>query len=197
MEVDIINQNYRKEMNAMSKTNLRCVRFALLVMALELFSIAQLNAQVEKASFEIGIEAGPFLFITFGGREMLGGFGIYGEPHVGYFITDALVVGATGFFYNTIDSDPSQPSNSFGGAYAHVNYHFNSGSTLSPYIGGRIGVFNPDSETQFAFGIQTGLQYFVEPQLSINGQLGILLSTGSDEGVFLSCLGFGLSYHFR
>jgi hypothetical protein len=70
-------------------------------------------------------------------------------------------------------------------------------STLSLYIGGRIGVFNPDSEMQFALAAQTGRQYFVSNQFSINGQLVIGISPESGGFGFLSSLGLGLSYHFK
>ncbi len=181
----------------MCETSLRGLRIAALIMALAMSIMANVSAQTEKGTFAVGIEAGPFLFIATGGHETVGGFGLSGEPHVDFFFTDELAVGATGFFFHTVDSDPSQPSIFFGGVYSHINYHFNSGGTLSPYIGIRIGAFKPNLEMQFALGAQTGLLYFVTRQLSINGQLEIGTIMGSAGDIFLSSLGFGLSYHIK
>jgi hypothetical protein len=193
----MFNQKRHKELNDMSDARVHALRIVVLVTVIGLSSIAQVYAQTGKGSFEVGIEAGPLLFIATGGHETVGGFILCVEPHVGYFVTDELAVGVTGFFYRSADSDPSQPALSFGGAYSHANYHFNSGSTLSPYIGGRIGVFKPNSDMQFAVGAQAGLQYFVTRQLSVNGQLEIGTSPGSGGNVFLACLGLGLSYHIK
>jgi len=108
-----------------------------------LISSVPVNAQTVKGSFEIGIEMGAFLFIS-NAHEITGGLGLSGEPHVDYFITDQLEIGVTGFYFHNFDSDPSLPPIFFGGAYGHVNYHFNPGSTFSTYVGGRVGVVKPD-----------------------------------------------------
>ena len=171
----------------MRETYTHCVKMVVLIMMLGM----PLNAQTAKGSIEIGIIAGPYFFMENGGHEPVGGFGISGEPHVDYFINDRITVGATGFFYSYIENDPSQH---IGGVYSHMNYYFNSNSTFSPYIGGRIGVVKGNSDLQFAFGIQTGLLYFVSSKFSINGQLDIVSSTGPG---FLSSLDLGLSYHIK
>jgi hypothetical protein len=145
----------------------------------------------------VGFETGPLLFIATGGHETVGGFLLSVEPHVGYFLSDGLAVGATGFFYHAIGSDASQPAMFFGGAFGHVNFHFNSGYTVSPYIGLRIGVFNPNSEMQLAVGAQGGLLFFVSHQMSINGLLEIGSSGGSAGNVLLAGLNLGVSYHIR
>jgi hypothetical protein len=181
----------------MSHAGVPALRVAVLVTVIGLSSVVQVYAQTEKGALEVGIEAGPLFFIATGGHETVGGFLLSVEPHVGYFVNDELVVGVTGFFYRSVDSDPSQPAISFGGVYTHVNYHFNSGSTFSPYIGGRIGVFTPNSDTQFAAGAQGGLQYFVTRRLSVNGQLEISMSSGSGGNAFLSCVGLGVSCHIK
>jgi hypothetical protein len=191
------NRRRQEESNDMGHTRVPVLRVAVLVTVIGLSSVVQVYAQTEKGAFEVGIEAGPLLFIATGGHETVGGFMLSVEPHVGYFVSDELVVGVTGFFYRSIDSDPSQPAISFGGAYTHVNYHFNSRSTFSPYIGGRIGVFKPNSEAQFAAWAQGGLQYFVTRQLSVNGQLEIGMSSGSGGDAFFSCVGLGLSYYIK
>lgn len=85
----------------------------------------------------------------------------------------------------------------FGGAYGHVNYHFNTGYTVSPYIGVRIGVFNPNWESQLAVGAQGGLLFFVSRQMSINGLLQIGPSGESGGNVLLAGLNLGVSYHIR
>jgi hypothetical protein len=181
----------------MNESSTRALRIAVLITVIGVSSVANVYAQTAKGFFAVGIEAGPFLFIASGGHEMVGGFGLSGEPHIDYFLTDWLAVGATGFYFHTFDSDPSQPSISFGGAYGHVNYHFNSGSAFSPYIGVRIGGFKSNSEMQFAVGAQTGIQYFVTRQLSINVQLEVATVNGSTDNFFLSCLDLGLSYHIK
>jgi hypothetical protein len=178
----------------MMKSGALALRFSLLATVISLSSMVNLRAQTLKGSFEIGIEAGGFFFISNSGHETVGGFGLSGEPHVDYFISDQVEVGATGFYYHPIDGDPSLPSIFFGGAYGHVNYHFNSGSTISSYVGGRIGVVKPNIETSFAVGAQAGLQYFVAPAFSINGQLDVTTSKGFG---LLSCLGFGFSYYVK
>jgi hypothetical protein len=191
------NEGHQEEMNRMSEFNVPALRIALLATLIGLSSTAQLYAQTQKGALEIGVEAGPLLFIATGGHESVGGFLVSGEPHVGYFLSDDLAVGATAFFYRSVESDPSQPSIWFGGIYGHGNYHFNSGSALSPYIGGRIGVFRPNADIQFAIGAQGGLQYFASRELSVNGQLELGTSSGSGGSVFLAGLGLGLSYHIK
>jgi hypothetical protein len=183
----------------MNQPGVPYLRIAVLVTVIGLFSFAPGYGQTEKSAFEVGIEAGPFLVIASGGHETVGVIGLAVEPHVGYFFTDALAVGATGFIYHTLDSDPSQPSFFFGGAYAHVNYHFNSGSKWSPYIGGRVGVFNPNSAALFAAGAQAGLQFFAARQFSINGQLeiGTIAGSAGSGSAFLSSLGIGVSYYIK
>ena len=173
----------------------RALRIAVLVILSAMSSIPHVHAQTDKGTFEVGIEAGPFLFVATGGTEAFGGLGLFVEPHVDYFFTDKLAVGATGFFYQSTESDASFPSFSFGGAYGHVDYHFNSGSRLSPYVGARIGVLIPNSATLFGLGAQIGLKYFVTRQFSINGQLAVAGYPGSAGAIFLSCLGLGLSIH--
>ena len=177
------------------QTNVRAFRRAVLVTVLAISSIAHVYAQSGKGAFEGGIETGPFLLMATGGRETIGVLGLFAEPRVGYFLTDDLDVGATGFFYHSIDSDPSLPSISFGGASGHANYHFSSGSRMSPYIGARIGVLKSNAEALFGFGAQLGLKYFVARQFSINGQLAVSVYPGSAGVAFLACLGLGLSYH--
>ena len=174
----------------MCKTDLRAPVIVALVVMLAIFSSAPGTAQVAKGAFEIGFETGPFLFIGSGGGETVGGLGLVVEPHVGYFVSDALAIGATGLFYHTFDTDPSVPSLSFGGAFGHVNYHFNPGGTWSPYVGGRLGVFDPYEEMFFAFGVQTGLQFFATRQLSVNGQLVVEIVPGSRGIAFLCIPGF-------
>jgi len=186
-----------KERNDMSKSRVPPLTIALLATVIGLTSSAQVCAQTQKGAFEAGIEVGPLLFIATGGHELVGGFLLSGEPHVGYFLTEELAVGATALFYHSVDGDPSQPSMLFGGVYGHANYHFNSGSALSPYIGGRMGAFKADSEMHYAVGAQGGLQYFVTRQLSVNGQLEIGASPGSGGTVFMAGLGLGLSYHVK
>ena len=181
----------------MTESGIHTLRIAVLFTVVGFLSISHIDAQTEKDSFALGVGAGPFLFIASGGHETVGGFGASGEPHVDYFLTDEVAVGATGFFYHTVDSDPSQPSVSFGGAFGHINYHFNAGGMWSPYVGGRIGVFTPDLETQFALGIQTGLQYFVARWMTIDAQLDIGTSPASAGYNFLSCLNLGFSFHIR
>ena len=179
----------------MGKPYRRGSKIAGLIMALAAFVMTPASAQTQKGVVDIGIELGPFSFIASGGHETIGGLGLFGEPHLGYFLSDKFAVGATGFFYKPIDGGGSSTSIYFGGAYGYVNYHFNSGNPLSPYVGGRIGVFKPNAEMQFAFGVQTGLLYFVARQFSINGELEIAASPGSEGDILLLCLGFGLSYH--
>jgi hypothetical protein len=170
---------------------------AALVAVVVVLSIATVYGQTVKGSLAAGIDAGPFLFIASGGHETVGGFGLSGEPHIDYFITDELDIGATGFFYHTFDTDPSQPSIFYGGVYGHVNYHFNSGGTWVPYIGFRIGGFKPNTEMQLALGAQTGLRYFVTRLISVDLQLEAATITGSADYFFLSSLGLGVSYHIR
>jgi len=184
-------------MNDRRRAVVPAFRIAALVMVLAFSSLAHICAQTEKGSLEAGLEAGPFFFITTGGHETVGDFGLSLEPHLSYFFTDDLSAGAAGFFYHTSESDASQPSISFGGAFANANYHFSSGSTWSPYIGGRVGVFKPNSEMQFAVGTQIGLQYLVAPQFSVNGELDIDANLGSESFGLLSSLGLGVSYHLR
>jgi len=184
-------------MNIVSKPYLRRLRIPALIMALTLSMMAHVSAQTQEGALNVGVELGPFSFIATGGHETIGGLGLFGEPHLGYFLSDKFAVGATGFFYHPIDNGGSSPSVYFGGAYSYVNYHFNSGSLLSPYIGGRIGVFKANPETQFALGAQAGLLYFVSRQFSINGQLETAACMGSEGDIFLLGLGFGLSYHIK
>ena len=184
-------------MNVMNEPHIRGLRVAVIIIVLTMSMMANISAQTQKGALNIGLELGPFIFIATGGHETIGDIGLFGEPHIDYFISERLAIGATGFFYRPIDNTGSSPSIYFGGVYSYVNYYFNSGSPLSPYIGGRIGAFKQNSEMQFAFGAQTGLQYFFTRQFSIDGQLEIAASTGSKEDIFLGGLGLGLSYHIK
>ena len=181
----------------MSEPCLRGLRTAAFIIALAMLMMTHASAQTQKGALDVGIELGPFFFIAAPGHETIGDLGLFGEPHIGYFLSDKVDVGATGLFYFPNEKSGSSHSLFFGAAYSYVNYHFNSGSSWSPYIGGRIGVVEANSEMEFAFGAQTGLLYFVTRQLSINGQLEIETSIGAEGGIFLSCLGFGLSYYIK
>lgn len=196
MKLFDLNKRKVKHMNA---TSVSAVRIAVVVTVIGLFSITAGYGQAEKGAFEVGIEVGPSLVIATGGHETIGAFVLAVEPHVGYFFTDALALGATVFLFRAIDSDPSQPALFFGAAYAHVNYHFNAGGTWSPYIGGRAGVFNAYSAALFAAGVQIGLQFFAAHQFSINGQLevGTIAGSAGSGSAFLSTLGIGMSYHIK
>lgn len=181
----------------MRTSNVRTLRSAMLFAAAALFAIAHASAQPGAGSVEVGLEAGPFFFLATGARDAIGGFGISFEPHIGYSISEEFAVGATAFLYRAIEGGGTQPAVSFGGGFAHGNYRFSPGSTWSPYIGMRLGAFVPrPSVSQFVFGIQTGVQYFVSPPLSINGQLALFTSGGVGLGL-LSSVQFGLSYHLK
>ncbi len=75
----------------MSEASITVLRIAALVTVMGLSSVAQVHAQTEKGTIEVGIEAGPLLFIATGGHETVGGFLLSGEPHVGYFLTQGNV----------------------------------------------------------------------------------------------------------
>ena len=193
----MLNLKHHDVVSDMSEAGIRVFRVALVVTGALLATLGHGYAQTQKGAFEMGIEGGPLLFIASGGHESVGGFLLSVEPHVAYFLTDGLAVGGTGFFFRAIESDPSQPALSYGGAFGHINYHFNPGYSLSPYIGIRIGVFNPDAETQLAVGAQAGLLCFVSRQVSINGLLEIGTSGGSGGNVFLAGASLGLSFHVK
>lgn len=178
----------------MNETYLRGLRISTFIMMFAALMMTRASAQTQSGALDVGVELGPFIFIATGGHETIGGFALCGEPQIGYFLSDELAIGASGFFYRPLESSGPSPSTSFGGAYGYANYHFNSGGTWSPYIGGRLGVFKPNLEMQFAFGVQTGLMYFVTREFSVNAQLEIQASSGSYGDIFLSSLGLGLSY---
>jgi hypothetical protein len=178
------------------------IRVVLLVAVLTMLSRMPLSAQAGKSAFEVGFDVGPFLLFNFGSSgssEVLGVLGGFVEPHVDYFLKDDLDVGVSSFFYHVLDSESSLPPLSFGGVYAHANYHFNPGSDLSPYVGARIGMLASQGteETFLGFGAQVGLQYFVAPPLSINAQLVVSVFPATQGVYALSSLGFGLSYYFQ
>jgi hypothetical protein len=154
-------------------------------------------AQAIEGAFEVGVESGGCLFIASGGHESIGGFILFTEPHADYYLSEKFSVGVTGFFYRSVESDLSRPFLTFGGAYGQVNYHFNPRRRLSPYVGARIGIFNPNSDAVFSFGGQIGLKYFAARQFSINGQLALTTSPSQRGTLFLSCLGLGFSYFIQ
>jgi len=167
-------------------------RSIVLASAFALFSIGHLYAQTQQGVFEGGVEAGPLLFIGTGGHETIGGFLFAGEPHLEYFPTPEFAVGVTCLFYRSLGGN-ERPL--FGAAYGHMNYFFTPSSRLSPYIGGRIGLFNADSEALFGFGPQMGLKYFITPWFSINGQFDGAIHLASEGTLFLLSLVLGLSFH--
>jgi hypothetical protein len=181
----------------MGRSCVRRVRNAASIMAFAMILMMQASAQTERGAVDVGIEVGPFIFLVTGGHETVGDFGLFGDPHIGYFLNDNLVVGAAGFFYRPIGDGTSSPPISFGAAYVYASYHFNSGSPWSPYIGGRLGAFSSYEELTFAFGIQGGLRYFVTSRLSINMQLEFAAGIGSTEHIYLLGLGLGLSYYIK
>ncbi|MBX2989825.1 MAG: hypothetical protein KF749_01510 [Bacteroidetes bacterium] len=183
----------------MNATSMSAFRIAVVATVIGLFFVTAGYGQTEKGDFEVGIEVGPSLVIATGGHEAIGALLLAVEPHAGYFLTDALAVGATVFLFRPFDSDPSQSAISFGAAYAYVNYHFNAGGTWSPYVGGRLGVFNANSAALFAASAQAGLQFFAARQFSINLQLevGTIAGSAGSGSVFLSTLGIGMSYHIK
>ena len=185
----------RRASDQWSKNNSRAFRIALLASALSISFTAHTFAQAGKGAVEMGIDGGPFIIIATGAGETIGVLGAFGEPRIDYFLADNLDIGASGFFYHSLDSESSLPPLSFGGAFGHLNYHFSPGSELSPYIGARIGALTSGTETLFGFGTQLGLKYFVARLLSINGQLTLSVFPTSGGFGLLSSLGLGISYH--
>jgi hypothetical protein len=165
----------------------------IVMLGLLMSSMAFTHAQTRKGAIEAGIEAGPFLLVASGGGETIGGFGLCLEPHLDYFLTDDFAVGGTTFFYGSFDN--TEEGFSFGAAYGHINYFFSSSSRISPYIGIRVGVLNPNSELFFGAGPQIGLKYFPAHQFSINLQLDGAIHGMSGGTVFLADLVLGLSFH--
>jgi hypothetical protein len=178
-------------------SKLRLLRISTLVVAAAISPKPDVSGQVSKGAVEVGVGVGPFLLMAVGSRETIGVIGGFGEPFVGYYVAGDLDIGASGFFYHSLDSDPSFPAVSFGGASLHVNYHFSSGSELSPFVGARLTVLTSESEPLFGFGTQIGLKYFVARQLSVNGLLTVLIFPTSEGVGLLSSLGVGISYHIH
>jgi len=168
----------------MREANSQGLKIAVLATVLVLFSIASTNAQTEKVTLEVGVEAGPSIITD----TEFGYLYFVGEPHLSYFLTGRIAVGVTGFFF---DLDEIR----FGAAYGHINYFFSSSSRLAPYFGVRLGVSEPISETPFGLGPQIGLKYFVSPHFSVNVQLDGAIHRASEFRLFLSSLALGLSYY--
>ena len=186
--------NHHEMVSDMREPNSRGLKIVVLGTALMLSAIASTRSQTEKVSLEVGVDVGPAFFIATGGHETIGGFLFAVEPHLDYFLTDGLAVGATVFLFRNIGSD-AESRLVFGAAYGHINYFFSSSSRLSPYIGARLGLLKPNSETLFGLGPQIGLMFFVTRQFSINGQLDGAIHQASGGTLFLSSVVFGLSYY--
>lgn len=179
----------------MGRAGLRAFTIAMLVAMTGMSTLTQGYAQTRKGSFEVGVEAGPFMFFAVGGHEFLGVFLLSVDPHVGYFLSEELAVGVTGFLYRSVDGALSEPALSFGGVFGHVKYHFNSGNSLSPYFCGRIGIFTSDSEVRLALGAQIGLLFFVSRQVSISGTVDVGAIPDTGGVVFLTGVNLGVSFH--
>jgi hypothetical protein len=130
-----------------------------------------------------------------GGRELIGVLGLCGVPHLDYFLSDEVSVGAAGVLFRSFDSGES--GFFFAAAYGHIEYHLSSSSRLCPYVGVQVGALTPDAEPLFGLGPQIGLKWFVTRSLSINGQLaGAVHAQSRSEGViFAASLTIGLSFH--
>jgi hypothetical protein len=179
----------------MFEANSQALKIAVLETALVLSSIASTFAQTENVRLEVGVQAGPSIFIATGGHETIGGFLVVGEPHLEYFLSGEFAVGVTGLFYRNIEGVESRLF--FGAAYGDINYFFSSTSPLSAYIGARVGVFKPNSGILFGLGPQTGLKFFATSQFSINVQLDGAIHQASEGTLFLSSLVLGLSYYMK
>ncbi len=169
------------------------LKIVVLGIVLVLSTTTSAYAQTERGALELGVEVGPALFIATGGGEAIGGLLYVGEPNVHYFLTRELAVGVSGSFYRNIEGDGSRLF--FGAVYGDINYSFSSSSRVSPYIGARIGVFTLPSVTIFGLGPQLGLKYFVNRQLSINGQLAGAAHIHPRGVVYLASVVLGLSYY--
>jgi hypothetical protein len=181
----------------MGRSCLRRVGIATSIMALAMVLMTEATAQTERGAVDLGMDVGPFVFLITGGHETVGDFGVFYDPQIGYFLSDNLVIGTTGFFYRPIGKGTTPTSIAFGAGYLYANYHFNAGSPWSPYLGGRIGAFNSEAEVKVGLGVQGGFRYFATRQLSINLQLEFAAGMGSQEDIYLLGLGLGLSYYIK
>jgi hypothetical protein len=89
---------------------------------------------------------------------------------IGYgpFLSPNIQVGGQVNYVNPAGSN-SEDFYDFSG---FVNYHFPSASALLPFVGATLGYTDPGSgDGSVVYGVQGGVKYFVNPNVSVNGTL--------------------------
>lgn len=177
----------------MGRDAMRCPKAVVIATTLAISALGQAFAQTERGALEIGIGVGPFMGLESGGSETIGVLGACGEPHLDFFVSAGVSIGVAGVFFHSLES--SESGLFFAAAYASINYYFASSSSVSPYIGGRIGVLTPVSNPLFGLGPEIGLKWSITRGLAVTGELAGAVHVQSEGTVFATSLTFGLAFY--
>lgn len=105
----------------------------------------------------------------------------------GPFLNPNLQVGGTFGFSDAEGSDSTFTVGAF------ANYHFPSASAALPFVGVLIGYADSGDDDSFTYGVQGGVKYFLNPNVSVNGTLRYLDQDDDEDFRLL----FGISAYLR
>lgn len=185
--------------------------FLLLTLLVSLtFSV---NAQTEKGKWLVSGSTNVG-FNSVNTKYKADGFSVDGEkvntfnisPSVGYFIIDNLSVGL-GLDYNnssTKDENDEKLSSSTFTVLPTATYFFTKNTTVKPYLGAGAGYasykqkYGSVSQTNggFAWGVEGGLAYFINPKIGIDLGLGYGQVSVEESDVTIKANTFGAKIGF-
>lgn len=105
----------------------------------------------------------------------------------GVFLNSNLEVGGQFSYFNPDKGDDTL------GLSAFANYHFPSSSPLLPFIGVNVG-FTDTNDTNFSYGAQAGVKYFLNPNVSANAAFQWTHLEDADDDTRIA---LGLSVYLR
>ena len=140
----------------------------LTLLAVLAFTTVAADAQVRQGLIELG---GSASFISYDGDTQL-----VLAPSVGYFVTDALEIGANLAYIR------NEGGGDFGTLTLAADYHFaRPGATTVPFVGAQIGTSFTD-DTDLVGGGSAGAKFFFLPGGAITAELQVLTGNGTQVG---------------
>lgn len=117
-----------------------------------------------------------------------------------YFAMDTLSVGGT----FTWQHDGNGTETNWYFLYARTDYYFAASDTLAPYAGPHLGIIyykygdDGEDDSAFLYGLQVGVKYFVQENMSLNveGTWDLYTVADSDQDVTVLSLKVGFSVYF-
>jgi len=166
----------------------------LLVVAAGLAAVAQLCfAGVEAGKDELQVQ-GTLQNVSAGGfdSQMISAQVVYNR-----FIRDDISVGGA-LRVDMFDHGEDTSTSIF--ILGRGDYYFPALEDYVPYAGAHLGIANFDygefGSTEFTYGLQGGVKFFISENASVNAELDLSLYSGDGEDVTATSLLLGLSHYF-